>query len=192
MVGEDGLCCALGERLVAAALPGWQVAGEPIDTRGVTKLVAALPRYAQQARHVQAMLCIADTDGRCALQLREQWQPRDAPRAFLLRLAVTEAESWVLADREASADFFRVALKNVPTRPEEEPDAKRTVLRLARLSKVRTLREEMVSPTDINKPGSGYNLHLRRLVTGAWQPSHAARCSDSLRRALQRLAGLAA
>ena len=38
VVGEDALCCALGERLVAACLPGWKLAQTSIDTKGVTKL----------------------------------------------------------------------------------------------------------------------------------------------------------
>lgn len=192
VVGEDALCCVLGERLVATALPRWQLSGASINTRGVSKFVSALPRYAEQARHVQAMLCIADTDGRCAVELRQLWWPRGASGPFLMRLAVTEAESWVLADREAVADFFRVALKHVPLQPEAEPDAKRTMLHLAKLSKVRELREEMLSFSDLSKPGAGYNLHLGRLVQQVWQPRRAAERSDSLRRALERLEALAA
>lgn len=121
VAGEDALCCALGERLVATVLPDWQLSGEPINTGGVTKAAA----------------------------------------------------------------------KHVPDQPENDPDATRTVLRLARLSKVRELRQEMVSSTDINKAGSGYNLHLCRLVTGPWQATRAAARSESLRRALQRLGSLA-
>ena len=44
VVGEDALCCALGLKLVAIAMPGWTVSSAPINTRGVTKLLAALPR----------------------------------------------------------------------------------------------------------------------------------------------------
>lgn len=191
VVGEDALCCALGEQLVATALPGWVLGGASINTQGVSKLVAALPRYIQQAAHVQAMLCIADTDGRCAVQLVQQWLPHGRPRGLLLRLAVTEAESWVLADREAAAEFFKVALKHVPLQPEAAHDAKRTVLQLARRSKVRLLRDEMVSPTDATKPGTGYNTHLRNMVKSAWRATRAAENSDSLTRALSRLAALA-
>ncbi len=192
VVGEDLLCCALGERLVAAGLPRWDLAGESINTHGVTKLVTALPRYMQLAANVQAVLCIADSDHACVKTLREQWLPSAPPRRFLLRIAVSEAESWVLADREATAAFFGVAAKHVPDRPEEVPDAKRTVLQLARLSKNRQLREEMVSALDIHKAGSGYNLHLCRLVSTVWQPQRAAGRSDSLRRALTRVADLGA
>jgi hypothetical protein len=177
--------------MVANTLPDWSLAGESINTRGITKFGPALPRYAQQAKHVQAMLCIADTDHRCVLTLRRELEPRNAPTRFLLRFAVSEAESWVLADRQGAADFFQVPLKSMPLHPEEEPDAKRTVLHLAKISKVRVLRNEMISSTDINKPGTGYNLHLCRLVSSAWQPERAAEHSSSLQRALLRLASLA-
>lgn len=192
LVGEDALCCALGERLIAEALPGWSLAGEPINAHGITKLVPSLPRYKQQARHVQPVLCIADTDHRCPVELIRQWSGHEAAEKFVFRLAVSEAESWVLADRHATAEFFGVALKHVPEAPERVSDAKRAVLRLAALSRNRPIRQEMVSPVDAHKPGSGYNLHLRKLVAGPWQPSRAAGNCESLDRALQRLRVLAA
>ena len=52
LVGEDDLCCALGERMVEQALPNWRLAVEPINKRGVTKLKADLNRYVEQALHV--------------------------------------------------------------------------------------------------------------------------------------------
>lgn len=63
VIGEDLLCCALGERIVEQCLPGWTLASPPINTGGITKLRVALPRYAMQARHVQPVFCLADTDG---------------------------------------------------------------------------------------------------------------------------------
>lgn len=192
VVGEDALCCALGERLVAEVLPAWSLAGESINTRGITKLVPNLPRYLEQARHVQPVLCIADTDHRCPVELLRQWPMGRGVERFLLRLAVSEAESWVLADRQGTAKFFGIAPKHVPEFPEQAPDAKRTVLRLAALSKVRPLRQEMVSSADVNKPGSGYNLHLCRLVSHHWSSVRAAESCDSLSRAISRLQGLAA
>ena len=105
VVGEDALSVALGERLVAAGLPGWEMPSPAINTGGVTKLVKALPRSIEQSRHVQPVLCVADTDGRCAVTLLGEWLPRTVPGHFMLRLAVSEAESWILADRSALADF---------------------------------------------------------------------------------------
>lgn len=191
VVGEDALCCALGERLVSTCLQGWQLAQTPIDTKGVTKLAAALPRYLEQARHVQPVLCIADTDGRCVAELLSQWLPRPDAR-LVLRLAVREAESWVLADREGFAETLAVPLNKLPQAPDEESDPKRLILTLVRRSKKRLLRQEMVSPDDPSKPGSGYNLHLCAFVHQHWNARHAAQRSPSLARALRRLETLGA
>jgi len=185
------LCCALGERLVASCLPGWQLAGPTIDTRGVTKLLAALPRYAQQAERVQPVLCIADTDGQCPVHLLAQcWAVRTAPR-LLLRLAVTEAESWVIADRAGTAQALDVPLTRLPHRPDEEQDPKRLLLTLAARSKKRAIREELVSSSDRSKPGSGYNLHLGAFVRSHWDARRAALASPSLARAVNRVEALA-
>jgi hypothetical protein len=83
----------------------------------VTKLVKALPRYIEQSRHVQPVLCVADTDGRCAVTLLGQWLPRTVPEHFVLRLAVSEVESWILADRSALADHFEIPSARTGSRP---------------------------------------------------------------------------
>lgn len=191
VVGEDALCCALGERLIGDVLPDWTLGGESINVGGRTKLVSSLRRYLQQARHVQPIVCIADTDHQCPVELLHRWMPPHAAHdQFVLRLAVSEAESWVLADREGSADFFGVALRHIPRNPELEPDAKRVVLGIARRSKKRLIRVEMISPADPSKPGNGYNHHLRRLVSENWQSTRASANSTSLRRAIERILAL--
>lgn len=192
IVGEDALCCALGQKLVTEAMPGWEVSGDPINARGVTKLLAALPRYSDQARHVRPVLCVADTDRKCPVVIREQWMPKHAPEEFHFRLAVREAESWVLGDKEAFAKFFRISSQKIPSRPEELGDAKLEVLKLARMSKVRQLRQEVVTLDGPEKPGMGYNTHLCELVNGAWSAGKAAETVPSLRRAIVRLSQFAA
>lgn len=190
VVGEDALCCSLGERLVAAALPGWTLANPPIDTRGVTNLVARPGRYAQQARHVQPVLCIADADRHCAARLVALWLPRSAPGELLLRIAVPEAESWVMADRSGFAAEFRVARNKIPHDLDEIADPKALLLTLAARSAIRRYRDEMVSASSQAKAGAGYNLHLTRFVRDRWDVQAAQQCSGSLRRALSRLKAL--
>lgn len=192
LVGEDDLCCALGERLIEQALPGWTLAVEPINKRGVTKLKADLPRYMQQALHVRPVLCVADTDGGCAVTLRRQWLPAATPQNFLLRLAVTESEAWAMADRSAFASALGVSVASVPRNPETLPDAKREVLRLAARSSKRRVREEMLSLQDLSKPGTGYNKHLCAFVRQGWRAAVARDASESLNRALLALERLSA
>lgn len=176
--------------MIAAVLPGWSLAKASIDTRGITRLLPAIPRYAKQAKHMQPVLCVADTDGRCPVDLVSQWLPADVGDKFLLRFAVTEAECWLLSDREGAADFFSVPIDNIPRDPGGLSDAKREVLRLARRSRTRAIRNEVVSSADINKRGTGYNLHLTRFARESWEVARAAGRSSSLAKALQRLGEL--
>jgi hypothetical protein len=188
LVGEDALCCALGQRLIDACL-GWPLAHPAINARGITKLVDSLPRYRQVAQRYP-VLCLADVDRGCAAQLSAKWRTQHAPASFLLRLAVPEAESWVLADMSGFADFLRVTANRLPHHPDNDQDPKRTVLNLARQSKVRALRQEMVSDADPDRPGTGYNHHLCAFVMAGWDPVAAALRSPSLARATNRLSML--
>ena len=176
--------------MVGLALPGWSLARPPINTGGITKFLSALGRYAQQAQHVQPVLCVADTDRNCAVQLKNQWMPANAPNDFLLRFAVSEAESWLLADREAIARFFGIAEANIPRNPDSLDDAKLEMLRLARRSSG-MLRREMISTLDMQKPGTGYNVHLQKFALEQWRPVAARAHSTSLDRALVSVAQLA-
>lgn len=187
IVGEDALCCSLGERIVGEAMPGWRVHGQPFSTGGVTKLWAALPRYVEQARHVRPVVCIADTDNGCPVDLKVQHLPPGSPPGFFLRLAVPEAECWVLADRMAVASYLQISAQSIANAPEQLADAKQEVLRLAKKSKVRQFREEMVSGGNPLKQGAGYNVHLRGLVRSAWSPGRAAENSPSLQRTMAKL-----
>src|SRR5690348_4575985 len=185
VIGEDALCCALGTKLVTDVLR-WRLAQPAVDTKGVTQLKKNISRYIGLT-HLHPVLCVADTDGGCALRLRKEWLPRHAPNTFFLRLAVTESESWLLADAAGFAQFMDIAPNRIPSDPDDLPDPKRTVLTLARRSRRREIRQEIISSRDPSKPGSGYNLHLGNFVANHWRPNVAANASRSLARAIQRL-----
>lgn len=191
IVGEDAPCCAFGERLARKFLPTWHTPLPAIDTGGVTKLRAALPRYCEQAKFVQHVLCIADTDGQCPVSLLRTWLPSGVPDRFVLRLAVTEAESWALADATEFAAAYQVPASKVPARPDDASDAKSALLALAKRSKSRTIRDEVVSAGSLMRPGTGYNLHLCRFIRQHWRPEEAMTRSPSLLRAVRRLQLLA-
>jgi len=70
VIGEDAVSCALGACLVTKVL-GMRLAQPAIDTGGVTKLQSNLHRYFGLVNLVP-VLCIADTDGGCAVQLLQR------------------------------------------------------------------------------------------------------------------------
>lgn len=134
-----------------------------------------------------------DEDDQCAPPYRVALLPRPAPR-MCFRIAVRETEAWLLADRERLAGFLAVALSKIPSNPEGIRDPKRNMVDLARQSRRREIREDMVP-----WPGSGRTVgpaYTSRLIQFAldnkngWRPEVAARSSDSLARCLRRLHGL--
>ncbi|HEX4462106.1 MAG TPA: hypothetical protein VIA18_29220 [Polyangia bacterium] len=184
MIGEDALCCALGERIVAEV--GLSMAQPAINKRGITRLLPELRRYSNLANQTP-VLCVADTDGGCVVKILKDNMPPNAPAQFLFRLAVSESESWLLADRGEISKFLGVSMSSVPKDPDDVRDAKRLVLSLAAKSSLRQIREELVSSEDRTRPGSGYNVHLCRFVLNHWRIPEAASASPSLRRAVQSI-----
>ncbi|MBK7767294.1 MAG: hypothetical protein IPI44_15045 [Sulfuritalea sp.] len=172
-------------------LPDWTLARESINTGGITKLKPNLYRYVEQARHVQPVVCVADTDGRCPVDLVQQWLPGHTESRFVFRLAVTEAESWLLADHATLAEFLAVPVARMPDRPDELVDPKRVILGLARRSGHRWIRDEVGSSLAPDKRGNGYNLHLVQYVRKHWRPTQAAEQSPSIARAIRNIGKLA-
>jgi len=132
-----------------------------------------------------------DRDAECAPPLVEEWIPIPAP--FLcFRVAVRTIEAWLLADAESVAAFFGIARRKVPIRPENVGDPKSTMVNLARISRSRDIRLDMVPREGSGRSiGPAYPSRLIEFTTSYWRPEQAAIASESLRRAiacLQRLA----
>jgi hypothetical protein len=131
----------------------------------------------------------------CAPALKAGWLAQPAPRMWLC-VVVREVEAWLLADRERLAGCLGVSLSQVPARPDEEPDPKQTMVNLARRSRRRAVREDMVPrPASGRAVGPAYTSRLIEFAadrSGGWRPDVAAKRSPSLRRCLVRLRRIAA
>jgi hypothetical protein len=107
----------------------------------------------------------------------------------MLRLAVPEAEGWVMADHHAMTKHFRAPPSKLPALPDSLGDAKRELMRLVHDHAPAQLRRDMIFRTRSGqlKRASGYNAQLQQFVADAWDPDRAAERSPSLVRALARL-----
>lgn len=145
-----------------------------------------------QAAHFWPWVVLVDLDdgADCAPPLRQCWLPSPASQ-MCFRIAVREVEAWVLADRERIANFLAVPVSHIPLLPEREGDPKRTMVELARRSRRREVREDMVPRSGSGrKIGPAYTSRLIEFVTDSktgWRPEVAANCADSLKRCLRRL-----
>lgn len=155
-----------------------------VVARGKTNLDPKIANYNRAARQ-SSWVVFRDSDGKCPAQLRAEltaaitdWSPN-----FLLRIAHSMTEAWLLADRDGFADFFQVKIGQVPADPEILPHAKREVLRLCGNSRGRSIRRDMVRST--GEAGPLYVRLLNEFASTKWDVGGAAARSDSLARAIQ-------
>jgi hypothetical protein len=147
--------------------------------------------YANAARHSPWFVLVdLDDEAECGAALVEAWLP-DPPPMMALRVAVREAEAWLLSDRSNLARFLNVSRAIVPLRADELPDPKLTMVNIARRSRTRAIREGLPPrPGSRRSIGPLYVTELSRFVIDDWDIDGAGETSDSLNRCLAALKAL--
>ncbi len=132
-------------------------------------------------------LVLTDLDmGECAPTLLKEWLSVPVHHNLLFRVAVREVESWVLADRDRFARFIGIRKTLVPVNVDAIDDPKRCLINLARKSRKRNLREDIVpSEGSTAKQGPDYNGRLMFFVEEFWNPYEAMHNSPSLVRTIR-------
>jgi len=139
------------------------------------------------AHHPFIILADLERD-ECAPDLIQRWLPSGPHSNLVLRIAVRKVEAWLLADRKAFAEFLGISLAKIPSQPDNEIDPKSQVVALARHSRFRVIREDVVpSPGSTSSIGKNYVGQLSRFVLKYWQVKRASFNSPSLDRALRAL-----
>lgn len=183
---EDELSEAIVLRLIAE-LPGELRVTHCLGKRGSGYLSKKMDSWRQMATH-QVMVVLTDLDrANCLVEFRDKWLANTAlPNSLLFRIAVRESESWALADHEAMRALIGVR-GVLPVSPDELPDPKQVLLRLANGAS-RSVKAELLKTVDGNLyQGLGYNTCLSEWVGFVWSPQRAAERSPSLARARNRL-----
>ncbi len=155
---------------------------------GKSTLLRNLHGY-NRAAHFQPWIVLVDLDrdADCAPPMFVHWLSDPAPQ-MIFRIAVREIESWLLADRETLAGFLSVAPARVPAQVEALADPKATLVNLARASRRRDIRADMVPREGSGRVvGPAYAARIIEYSQRMWRPDVAARCSDSLARCCARL-----
>jgi hypothetical protein len=155
---------------------------------GKTELDRKLRSYNWAARRIWwLVLRDLDHDATCAPALVQKLLPDPAPQ-MCLRIAIRAAEAWLLADRERMSKFLGVTLARIPSDPEKLDNPKRLVVDLARRSRLRAIREDMVPAVGTSASvGPGYTARIIEFAAKFWRPAVAAQNSESLSRCLERL-----
>ncbi len=156
--------------------------------QGKDYLRRSLGGYNQAARFAPWLVLMdLNSDAECAPALREGLLASEAAM-LRLRIAVREIEAWLLVDRERFARFLSVPANAIPRAPEAQLDPKRIVVELARRSKRKDVRADIVPrPGSGRREGPGYASRMIEFVQDrqrGWRPEVAASRADSLRRCL--------
>ncbi|MCK9215302.1 MAG: hypothetical protein WBI05_13655 [Rhodoferax sp.] len=182
---EDQLSEAIALRLIAD-IPTPHFIQHKLGKTGRGYLKSKMNSWYQMAQH-QVMVVLTDLDrANCLVEFRDQWLVTAPPQNLLLRIAVREVESWVLADHVAMRAL--IGVKGVlPAAPDELADPKQSLLKLAR-SAPKDIRADLLKTIGGNlTQGLGYNARLTAWVNSEWSPQRAAERSPSLARARSRL-----
>lgn len=157
--------------------------GHVYVAEGKPNLRKKVPAY-NHAASLRPWIVLVDLNrqAECAPAFRAVWMP--SPSQFMcFRVAVRAVEAWLLADRERISRFLAVPVNKLPHAPDLLDAPKLTLANLARQSRNRDLREDMVPrPNSGRSEGPAYSSRLIEFVTNLWRPAAATRYSDSLRR----------
>lgn len=139
------------------------------------------------ARHPWFVLRDLDHDEICAGTLVARLLPHSSP-GMCFRLAVRATEAWLLADRGGLASYLGVPLSRLPEEPDSLDDPKKHLIDLARRSRSRAIREDLVPRTGSTaRVGPAFMARISEFSTRIWQPAVAAKASPSLSRCLTAL-----
>ncbi|NQT82499.1 hypothetical protein HQ563_05725 [bacterium] len=156
--------------------------------RGKDDLRKKVRRYNHAARHSKWVVLVdLNNDAECPPPFVASWLPDRNPN-LQFRVAVRAIESWLLADTNAMARFLRVPVEKIPLQPEKEPKPKQTLINVARRSRSKRIRQDLVPPPGRTaRQGPGYISRLIEFTVVHWDPQRASKHAPSLERALNSL-----
>lgn len=170
------------------------VGGQPgpvFAKNGKAALLDKINGYNNAARRAPWLILVdLNSDAHCAPPFRESCLPAPAPR-LCFRIAVRQVEAWLMADTERLASYLSVARGRIPEDPESLPNAKTVMVNVARRSRRKAIRLDMVPRVRSGRAeGPAYASRMIQFAETRWRPAVAAERSESLRRALACLTHL--
>lgn len=190
IASEDRLIQAIIKRILKDL--GFNMADlTPICAGGGSKLRAKVPSLVRSARGGVSVIMCTDLDfTSCLVRMRDEWFPKGIPSNMVFSIAIREADAWILADPGISG--YLASPASVPESPENVQDPKSALIEIAKRSRKREIRDEMVIKKGaLAKVGPGYNDLLESFVKSHWNVGLASRKSKSLKRLIDRISNLA-
>lgn len=192
--GESGVVSVAVEGIVDLAVASrllshvGRTTGPAYVKGGKSPLMRKLRGYNSAAR-VASWFVLVDlnSDEECAPPFVQRHLPTPAAN-MVFRVAVRQAETWLMGDRARLARFLQISEARVPIDPEAEPNAKRAMVSLARRSSDPLVRADMVPRAESGRSiGAAYPGRLIEFADRHWRPDVAELRVDSLRRCIRAL-----
>lgn len=164
------------------------VVGTCLKKRGFGYLKKILPGLNKAAKG-SPYLVLTDLDNNeCPLTLLAKWLSNPKHPNLIFRVAVIEVEAWLLAHREAFAQFLGISVSHIPYNADLVSDPKQSLIELTKKSKKRSIRDAIVPPNNSTaKVGRDYNSQLIEFVNHNWKVELAKIHSPSLEKAVNAI-----
>jgi hypothetical protein len=192
VVAEDKLTQAVLHKCLNYYVPSCEIVLSEVKS-GRGNVQRNLAAYANLSTIMPVLVGVDLDHDVCAPSLLASWQASFGEHTdLLIRVAVREIESWILADRRRFAGFVGGQSDNVNPLPDTLPDPKRYLLDFAKNYADIELKRDLL-PKDFNRYpriGPAYNLQMCRFVEHKWRPHVALSRSDSLARAVSAIMAL--
>lgn len=183
LVYEDPLC----ETLLYKILSETRTSLQPYNCAGgggyqyIKKHINGFNTAAQGCPY----LVLVDLEATCPSAQIQEWLCSPRHPNLLLRIAVRESEAWVMADYHGFTRFLGIRESTIPSNVDTIPDPKAFLIELARRSRNRRLREDLVPRANSTaKVGPDYNGRLSQFINTTWDIGKARQHSRSLDRAV--------
>lgn len=191
VVTEGKLEVPVAKRLIAFCGHSWV---RPYSVRGFGNIEKKAADYACLADDETAVLVLTDfmdSKSPCPVAARKRYLGEQAAaihQNFLLRFAVNELESWLLADHRNFAKLLRVRADKIASQPDMLPDPKKHIAELARLSPQKAIKADLISAA--GRQGRLYLPIMEKFVNEGWDIEAAMQRSPSLNRCVAHLLSL--
>ncbi|MBC8233183.1 hypothetical protein H8E77_26855 [bacterium] len=168
--------------------------GTMYGKNGRNYILKRLSKYNQAARFTPWLVVVdLENEPDCVPDFVRRVLPNPAD-GIRFRVAVRAIEAWLMADAERLAAFLSIPVTRIPSNPDGEPEPKTTLINLARQSRRKAIREDIVPRQGSgSRVGPGYSsriIEFVKVTKNPWRPEIAITRSDSLRSCMEALQSL--
>ena len=186
LVCEDDVHLAILEKI----LRPYDIEVESVyDRRGKYYVRDNINFYNAAAMNYHLILVDLDIDEYpCAPALLSEYLPAEVNPKLILRVAIEEAEAWLIADHVNFSRYFSIPNRRIRRDAEQIYHPKEYLLSLIERYSTDTTLSSIVPENGIfARVGRRYNRIMTDFTLNHWNPDNARRNSPSLHRALLKI-----